>query len=163
MNQATKKRQETGNVFYSPTQGIIDEVMDDGLSCIRRHTLEQVKIEYGNDVSILTWQDATEAYRLKFTTNPKEISKEQWEAALGILPPDDFQGDSEGNASFKSMERRYADITAIYCWLGDGQCFMFADSYKLPQKEIVKRCLDYIQEQSQEAVDGQQDETVMRP
>jgi hypothetical protein len=73
-----------------------------------------------------------------FKSGPVEISAERFNEMLNILPPMKWRG-SRGQQTFMMCEFTYADITTIFCCLGE-RYFEMSDSFTLTHQNIVERC-----------------------
>lgn len=77
-----------------------------------------------------------------FKTSPQEITAEEWDYALNVLPPMDWT--RSAGQSFKMSEMEYGRITAIFCTLGS-RYFKFNDVCTLKHHEIVAKVTQYLE------------------
>lgn len=89
--------------------------------------------------------DATELHALLLEMHRRpvqEISEEDFNYALEVLPPLDYQA-SGGYLSFKMSEFYTADITSIYVRDTEGRCFKFQDQASTSAEDCVQRVMSY--------------------
>ncbi len=89
--------------------------------------------------------DETELHALLLEMHKRpvqEISEEDFNYALEVLPPLDYQA-SGGYLSFKLSEFYTADITSIYVRDPEGRCFKFRDQASTSAEDCVRRVVSY--------------------
>lgn len=135
--------QETNNCFYSPANRvIIDVIMSDGLSNFCRNNEAQIKERYP-DAQIMDIETAIKSMEEAYKTNPIQISEDDFDEALNVLPP--MKWVRLGNAeSFMSPEMYSGNITAIYASIYDEQSktkqhWTFLDSRFLTHDQILAK------------------------
>lgn len=77
----------------------------------------------------------------------QEISQEDFQYALEVLPPLDYQV-TGGYSSFKLSEFYTADLTSIYVSDPEGRCFSFRDQAKTTAAECVAKVQAYKKSES---------------
>ncbi|MEY2800918.1 MAG: hypothetical protein RL513_502 [Pseudomonadota bacterium] len=113
-----------------------------GLTVCFRQTLAEVRDRYpdaeeGEYEAIAP--DLEAARRAKYVTKPQRITAEDYQEALNCLPPLHWRGGG-GAETFKMSEFYTADLTHLYCKVGD-RYWSFLDSARLTHDEIVRACL----------------------
>jgi hypothetical protein len=135
-NETEDKRR----VFYSPAKATtIDLIREDGLSQVNGRTIEELRAEYP-DVMSLSIDEAyarTEAYHRRA---PWRITGERWDYMLGVLPPVNWRS-GEGGESFMLSERTCGSITAI-CYREGNEFWEMQDSTRTPHAKIVRMVRD---------------------
>lgn len=129
-------------VFYTPSNEnsgpiIIDFVKENGRSEVMDHDLETLRIRYpGTEIG--DYEKIAAMSRAAFILGPEKITERQFFEMLEVLPPVSWvnHGDTE---SFKMAERTYADITGIYCRIGE-KYFYMSDSITTSHEFIVDKC-----------------------
>lgn len=110
-------------------------------------TLEQIAIRYPG-VQLVELDKATESITNLAKRPVTAISQEEFDRAMGELPPAQYLGD--GNTeSFKSIEHFSGSITRIFARIGS-QHFTLRDHCQLPHNEIIKRCNEFLTTQATE-------------
>jgi hypothetical protein len=132
-------------VFYVPGgTSIIDLALvgQDGIirGVYSNETIEEMAIRYPG-VAIGEMEMVHASCEETFKTNPAEITAEQYQYGLEVLPPVDWI--QANGSSFKMSERQYGNITTIYCSLlidRQRRYFSFNDNITLPHEQIIDRC-----------------------
>lgn len=133
-------------VFFVPASGtllpsLIDEAVlnSDGhyIGRYSRETLEAIAARYGKAVAIGEWEDFVASKEAMMKSPPAEITEDDFNAALEVLPPDDYCEDSRGT-SFKCCERLSGRITSIYA-CANGRHFSFNDVDSLTHRAIMDK------------------------
>lgn len=122
----------SNTVAYSPGSNSIIDFVPDGTTEVpeRLH-------KYGTDLIILSAPEAFKRYEDGFRSPVIEITAEQWDEALGCLPPVAWRHDG-GGESFHISELVAGNIANIYVRIGE-RYFTFADSRFLKGAERVER------------------------
>lgn len=92
-------------------------------------------------IVVLSYEDMQKCVNEAAKTEPHEINEEDFEEALGCLPPLDLTGSSDSR-SFKMCEFYVEKITTIYVYLKQDEVyryFSFRDLYSLKHSEIVDK------------------------
>lgn len=72
-------------------------------------------------------------------TEPKEITAEDYDEMLNVLPPEDWRNGGFGS-SFKMMEYWSGNVTGIYCKIGE-KYWSFRGVATMKHEEICEKCL----------------------
>jgi hypothetical protein len=130
---------------WSPSQATVIDFCHPvtGLTVCYRQTLAEVRDRYpdaeeGEYDAIAPALEA--ARRAKYVTKPTRITKDQYWSALECLPPLKMRGGG-GATTFMMSEFYTADLTNIYCEIGD-RYWSFLDTCHLTHDEIVRMCLE---------------------
>lgn len=128
-------------IFCTATQSIIDYIRDaagetDALA-IRR-----LAPEYGTALTAMPAAEAQALYENKYKTPVREVSAEDFDDALNVLPPVGWSR-LRGGESFKISERIAGRVTAIYVAL-QGRHFRFDDDIRTPHKDCLQRVSQFI-------------------
>lgn len=103
-----------------------------------RQTLEEIRQRYPN-AQLGTADDVQKIRDNKMKSEPVEITKADYDAAMDVLPPHDLSADVRG-ASFKSSEPLSGSLTAIYAYDRQKDIYWtFNDSMTLRHDAIMKR------------------------
>ena len=139
-NEPTAKAEKM--CFYQPGHGgIVDLATLDGRSGCFNHALEEIRAEYPGAVLMPLDEAVTQsqaANRARLCTGPKQVTEKEFDAALGVLPPRDWQRHN-GEESFKIMELTCGQLTAIYCRIGE-EYFTLTEDVNTPHEKIVEMC-----------------------
>ena len=100
-------------------------------------TKEQMEEEYKKEMKIGKWSEISKMIEDGFCTEPQPISEEDWEKALCVLPPEDFEAVDDVE-SFKCMEYFWGQITSIYAKTSKG-CYVFKNRASMTAKEIAEK------------------------
>jgi hypothetical protein len=135
------------HVFYSPTAswGLIDgafQVFGYWYSYHEAKSYEEMRAECGEDLLVLTYEEAEirEISRCKLA--PARITAEQYDDALNCLPPANWHR-SRGVQSFNSPEMYSGTVASIYVQIG-GNFFKFRDVVSLTHDERVQLCVKWL-------------------
>ncbi len=124
--------------FFSPSDNtIIDSLgKDEERTLIEGETLEQVRKRYPDAIKI-KFDEAWNIQEEAGITDPEEISEEEYDWLLNVLPPVGhwWSYDSE---CFKMSERTFGSITRICVKLGD-KYYKFSDRITLSTSEILEK------------------------
>jgi hypothetical protein len=137
--------------IWSPSRAsVIDFIHPHiGLTVCYRQTLAEVRAK--DDLYGKPYDDAEEGEyedvapqlealrRAKYVTKPQRITAEQYQSALECLPPLHWRGGG-GAETFKMSEFYTADLTNIYCKVGD-RYWSFLDTARMKHDDIVRACL----------------------
>lgn len=82
-------------------------------------------------------------------TEPQEITRDAWQAALEILPPDHHERRGPFEA-FQCIERRTGRLTATYLRRGS-RCWSFTDVAGVGIDYIIERVRRHLADASREA------------
>lgn len=113
---------------------------DDGqlVSHIRGLTQAELTQERGQEVLMTDLASYTDIAEESFTTQPKQITEQEFIDALNILPPMRW-GRHLGLESFRCSEFYSGNITSIYARQSNGTCWTFRDNaYMTPQAILDK-------------------------
>lgn len=137
-------------VFVQGPLLCIDVVMPDGRSKFARETLEQIQARYpGAEIADLdTWTAAKEK---ALSTEPTEITYEQYMDALEVLPPQRWHI-TKACESFELCEQTSGRITAIYVRVGK-RFFTYQGIVGQELEDHVKRCQAKLLESAEPAHD----------
>jgi hypothetical protein len=135
-------------VFCSATRSIAD-VIHDGLGETDAEAIRRLTPEYGTALSAMPAAEAQVLYEAQFITAVREITAEDYDDALNVLPPVDWTRHS-GGESFKISERIAGRITAIYVAL-NGHHYRFDDDIRTSHVDCLKRVADFRALQCREA------------
>lgn len=128
-------------VYCTATHSIIDYVRQ-GAGETDDMAIARLKGEYGTALSAMPANEAQDLYEAQFKTPVEEISAEQFDDALNVLPP--FAWTRTGGAqSFKISERIAGAITAVYVTIGD-RYFRFQDDIHTPHSACCDRVLAFL-------------------
>lgn len=125
------------NCIFDPAKNQIIDVIpadSDGSAWFAKHG-----DAYGTGLVVLPAREAQRRYEDGFKSEPVSITPEQWEQALGCLPPVAWKRDGSGE-SFKMSERMAGCVTGIYVRIGERH-FQFYDDIRLPHHECLARCV----------------------
>lgn len=115
-----------------------------GLSEINKSSLADYEQRYGaGNVIIMDSETLRQARRAASITKPVEITADQFEEMLNILPPKNWR-QGGGWESFMMVEHQTDDITGIYVHVRQGagsRYFAFYDSCKIHVPEIQEKVL----------------------
>lgn len=92
---------------------------------------------YGTALNVLPYDEAAQRIHDAAKTDPVEITAEQWNEMLCVLPPVRWTKTAAGE-SFKLSERTTGLITGIYVIVAD-RYFTFQDSILLPHEDCCER------------------------
>lgn len=133
---------ETHAFTYIDRNGIltaIDAVSPQtGLSYWSGKTQQQLEQKYGAPVTIMTWDEYDKQHQALFIAPPSEITKDEYWQMLEVLPPDDWQQDSD-TESFKMCEHMTGPITGIYARIGE-RYFAMMDNCHMKHAAIIAAC-----------------------
>ncbi len=138
--------------FVQPGQFCIIDVVDPatGRSSIYGETLEQVQARYPGAVV----GDLEEWYTRKiesFLTEPEEITEEQYDEMLNVLPPKRWEhrtGPYGYTSSFEMIEHMCGSVTAFYIAIETPvgfvkpRYFTYQGHSGVPHEEKIKRVVD---------------------
>lgn len=130
-------------VFCTATQSIVDYVHA-GHGETEAQAIARLTPDYGTALTTMPANDAQRLYEAKFKTPVSEISLEQFEYALNVLPPVAWIH-SRGAQSFKISERTAGCVTAIYVEMR-GRTFTFQDDIRTPHDTCCERVAAFISE-----------------
>ena len=127
-------------VFYQPGKpGIIDLALDrDGImrGIYSGETLEEMRLRYPA-AEIGELGPVAKASDDHFRHGPVEITEDQFDYALEVLPPEDFVV-RNGASTFKMCEYTSGRITAIYASIR-GRYYELADDFALSHDAILAK------------------------
>lgn len=128
-------------VFCNSKDGnIIDAIVLSGngeIGKYSRMTMAQLAVDHP-DVMVDTAENAVSRYEQSMITPPVEITHDDFEYALSVLPPLNWVFNGEGDTeSFKMSEFISGNITAIYARIGSS-FFKMHDQYLKPHEDIVR-------------------------
>ncbi len=129
-------------VIYCSTKNSIIDYVRLSVGETDDQAIRRLTPEYGTALSALSANEAHDRYEAGFKTNVREISAEEFDDALNVLPPEAWTHAS-GGESFKISERIAGRVTAIYVSLR-GHYFRFDDDIRTPHEECLKRAADFI-------------------
>lgn len=128
------------NCFYVPGSTSIIDMDNNGLSHYGKKTLEQLREEYPT-VILIDFDEAIEqinqAIATKFVTEPTEITEDDFEEALEVLPPLKYHTENKVT-TFMIEEMTISHYTSIYCSI-EGRYFSFTDSQFTSHMTIVEK------------------------
>lgn len=131
--------------IWSPRDATVIDFMHPhtGLTVHYRQTLAEVRDRYP-DAEEGEYEDIAPqlaaARRAKYVTKPTRTTKEAYWHALECLPPLKMRGGG-GASTFMMSEFYTADLTHIYCQVGD-RYWTFLDTCHLKHDDIVRMCLE---------------------
>lgn len=130
-----KLTDDTPTIYCTRTNRIIDTCLtgQDGPDA----KLARYMPEYGPDLVVIPFADAWQRHENAAKSEPSEITQEQWDYALNVLPPVSWRNDGSAE-SFKISERLTGAITAIYVRLNERH-FTFNDDIRTPHEECCRR------------------------
>lgn len=130
-------------VFCTATQSIIDYVHA-GRGETEAQAIARLTPDYGSALTTMPADQAQLLYEAGFKTPVSEISLEQFEYALNVLPPVAWTR-ARGAQSFKISERTAGCVTAIYVEMRD-RYFTFQDDIRTPHETCCERVAAFIAE-----------------
>lgn len=98
--------------------------------------------QYGNDLAMLTTEEAYRRHEEHFKTDPEEITAERFQEMLNILPPVGWRNTSNGEV-FRMSEHLAGNITSIFVRIGE-RYVTFADRRSMPHEECCRRAFEYL-------------------
>ena len=128
-------------VFCTATQSIIDYVHA-GQGETHDDAIRRLKADYGTALSVMPANEAQNLYQARFKTPVSEITGEDFDYALNVLPPVGWRTASGGEV-FRISERTAGRVTAIYVALG-GRFFTFQDDIRLEHDTCLARVAEFI-------------------
>lgn len=128
-------------VYCTATHSIID-VVRQGAGETDAAAIQRLAPQYGTALTALPAAEAQDRYERQFITPIVEITEQDYDDALNVLPPYAWTH-ARGGASFKIPERIAGRITAIYVAL-QGRHFRFHDDIRTPHEECLKRAAHFI-------------------
>lgn len=125
--------------FYVPgTDTIIDtaELHADEVwrSTVEKEDINQIRLRYP-DAELGDFETIYKQVEASFRTIPVEITEEEFQYALGVLPPVGWRT-VRGVEAFKISERLYGNITSIYARI-DTRYFTFNDFMTVTSEQIA--------------------------
>lgn len=102
---------------------------------------QSLEAEYKRKLLIEKWSIVSNLIEESHCTEPSHITLEQWNDALDVLPPQDWNT-ANGVESFKFMEHYWGDVTSIYCKTGKG-CFVFKGRASMSADEVAEKINSY--------------------
>jgi hypothetical protein len=127
----------------------IDIIRQDGRSAINWETKEEIEKRFPN-VQIMNFDEFRVLQEETTCTQPEEITKEKFIEMLEVLPP--MKWNNRGyDETFMMCEFWTGRITGIYCRIAD-RYFTFLGICTLTHSEIVRKCLEFIKENSHEGM-----------
>jgi hypothetical protein len=130
-------------VFCTATQSIIDYVYA-GRGETEAQAIARLLNVYGTALVAMPADQAQQLYEARFKTPVSEITLEQFEYALNVLPPFAWTR-ARGAQSFKISERTAGVVTAIYVEMRD-RYFTFQDDIRTPHDACCERVAAFIAE-----------------
>lgn len=135
----------TIQVFYMPARqtlvpNVIDEALPDAQGTLRGRYSGRTMVELSQSYPSLQLgglADVIAQQEAMLTTQPRQTSFEDFEQALGMLPPQDYVGDAAGS-SFKCQEHLSGRITAVHAMV-DGKFYTFNDVCSITHAQIVEK------------------------
>lgn len=140
-------------IYCTATQRIIDFVHD-GLGETDETAIARLKGEYGTALTPMPANAAQRLYEDQFKTPVQEISAEDFDDGLNVLPPVCWTR-ARGAQSFKISERVAGCVTAIYVNIGD-RYFRFQDDIRMPHDTACERVLAFIATRKAKAAEARQ-------
>lgn len=128
-------------VFCTATQSIIDYVHA-GRGETTEEAIKRLTPDYGPALTCLPVSEAQLLYELSFKTPVSEITQDDFEYALNVLPPVAWTRE-RGAQSFKLSEQTAGCVTAIYVEM-NGRHFTFQDDIRTPHEDCRARVAAYI-------------------
>lgn len=126
---------------------VIDTLKPDGRTVLCNESLAEVRRRYPDAKQVSLDVAAHDLQSSLIDKDVTEISLEQFNEALGVLPPNQWIRLSS-TESFKSSEHLSGAITAVYVRLGS-KFYTFNDYFYIKHEEIVAKVLDSIQRNNQ--------------
>jgi len=114
--------------------------LDTGISRYGKETLQDVQSKCPS-ASLMTLEEYQILHDQSWTTEPKEITQEQYLYALNVLPPFKWFR-SKNHESFKMSEMLSGCITGIYCRVGK-RYFHFNGDISTPHDEVISKCANF--------------------
>lgn len=126
-------------VFFSATaRCAIDLVGALGVGLYGKRSIDQIRLQYP-DVEAISLDEAVERKEaMTCSRTPIPISAEQFDAALGELPPVGWYR-TERAESFKSPEHFSGRVTAIYARIGE-RFYTFLGLCSMRHEDIIAFC-----------------------
>jgi hypothetical protein len=121
---------------------VIDTLKPDGRTVLCNESLDEVKLRHPDAQQMSLSAAVYELQSSLVDKDVTEITQEQFDEALGALPPNQWVRYSSAE-SFKSSEHLSGAITAIYVRLGS-KFYTFNDYCHIKHEEIVTKVLDSI-------------------
>ena len=119
---------------------VIDVVTEDGTGLYAGRSMACSHDQYPN-VVIMSHDDYRAYHDKVMTTEPVEITDDEFNMALEALPPLNWRRSADHRESFMMSEYISGTITSIYCYM-DGKYYRFNGSSSLTHEEICQRCTD---------------------
>lgn len=126
-------------IYCSATRNIIAYVRHDETDAA---AIARLTPEYGTALSAIPAREAQNLYETSFKTPVQEITAEEFDYGLNVLPPVAWTR-ARGAQSFKISERIAGSVTAIYVELR-GRYFRFHDDIRTPHDTACDRVVQYI-------------------
>lgn len=140
---------ENTQCLYDPTNHTVFDIVKDGKTEISGH--DAAEYAEKNNLEFWTLDDAVEHKQNSCLKDVQEITADEYQEALEILPPIHWQQDT-----FKCSEMYSGIITSIYCLIrkpgtdnyrDDGhRYFVLRDKVTMKPREIRNRCLEFMAE-----------------
>lgn len=128
-------------VYCTATHNIIDFVHA-GAGETDDMAITRLKGKYGTALSAMPAHEAQDLYEARFKTPVEEITADDFDYALNVLPPVGWTH-SRGAQSFRISERIAGRVTAIYVEM-TGRHFRFHDDIRTPHDQACERVLAFI-------------------
>lgn len=124
-------------VFYGPltTYGIIDVVGDDGNGGYSHACHCELEKQYGSPIMVMDDRDAIGLLEAKRTTEPKEITLEQFWYWLECLPPERWS--KRGGAEVFHVSERITYSIVVWCVRIGERYFSVDASDRLLGSEVI--------------------------
>lgn len=110
---------------------------DENRSFYGRKTLEEIHQQHP-DAQLMGWTEYNRLHNIYWTSDPIEITEEQFSDALECLPPVRWTNTPEGE-SFKMSERLSGNITGIYCRI-ESRFFCFNGPINTHHAAALEKC-----------------------
>jgi hypothetical protein len=132
----------SNTVIYNPIDHTTIDFIDvNGKTSIYGETFEEVQKRYGVPLATGDWRYVHDIKEKMFLTKPERITEEEWERALGVLPPLKYRGKG-GTYSFMCSEFMYGNVTACYVQIGESY-FQLYEYSTITHDELVNKCLSF--------------------
>lgn len=126
------------SVFFAPLERhqVIDVVAPDGLGLYGRQSLEQMQAKYGQ-VEIISDDEATQRVEASRTTEPKEITKEDFWYLLEVLPPCKWK--RLGSTEAFHVSERITESIVTWCVRIGERYFSLDDTDRLAPEQAINK------------------------
>jgi len=136
LRPASERKSNLEQIFYSPEKKLcIDFVDEKGLSYWCGKSLDDLKGEYGN-VVVITYDEYQEIERKRWTQPPAEVTEEQFQNQLEVLPPENWK-QIPGGEYFQMCEYWSCQETSYYARF-NGKFYTFMnEAWKKPAEVLA--------------------------